>query len=192
MSLLLAIAILIAGHGAIPIPTPPGSEPFPCQQCGCGCATAEHCWSNCCCYTPAERLAWAAANGVEPPERFRGSLLAQAIAQSQVEKPAPTCDGPTCDCGGDVETALASKVQAPAPRQRSPFECQGKSSSISLVITFVACIRTTITLLPLNCIGWLDVVADDRCPRASAMDVTPPPPRAVATVHRLSVIHSAI
>jgi hypothetical protein len=43
------------------------SQPFPCQNCPCGCKTAEQCWTNCCCFTPAERLAWAEKNGVTPP-----------------------------------------------------------------------------------------------------------------------------
>jgi hypothetical protein len=43
------------------------SQPFPCQSCPCGCKTAEQCWTNCCCFTPAERLAWAEKNGVTPP-----------------------------------------------------------------------------------------------------------------------------
>lgn len=44
------------------------SEAFPCQSCGCGCKTAEQCWTNCCCYTPTERLAWAKKNKVSPPK----------------------------------------------------------------------------------------------------------------------------
>lgn len=40
------------------------SQPFPCMDKPCGCATAEQCFSNCCCNTPAELLAWAKANRV--------------------------------------------------------------------------------------------------------------------------------
>lgn len=43
-------------------------ERFPCESCGCGCDSAEHCWRSCCCHTLAERLAWAAENGVIPPD----------------------------------------------------------------------------------------------------------------------------
>jgi hypothetical protein len=32
----------------------------------CGCATAEQCFTKCCCNTPAETLAWAKAHAVEP------------------------------------------------------------------------------------------------------------------------------
>jgi len=42
------------------------SLPFPCMNKPCGCATAEQCFTSCCCHTPAELLAWAKANRVEP------------------------------------------------------------------------------------------------------------------------------
>jgi hypothetical protein len=32
----------------------------------CGCATAEQCFTNCCCHTPAETLAWARRHRVAP------------------------------------------------------------------------------------------------------------------------------
>ncbi len=41
--------------------------PFPCMNCACGCATAEQCWTSCCCFTPAERERWAEEHGVTPP-----------------------------------------------------------------------------------------------------------------------------
>jgi hypothetical protein len=43
------------------------SEPFPCQHHACGCVDADHCWRQCCCYSPQEKLAWARKHGVEPP-----------------------------------------------------------------------------------------------------------------------------
>jgi len=42
------------------------SRPFPCMDKPCGCATAEQCFTSCCCNTPAETLAWARAHAVEP------------------------------------------------------------------------------------------------------------------------------
>ncbi|WP_145052137.1 hypothetical protein [Lignipirellula cremea] len=44
------------------------SQPFPCQDCSCSCRDAASCWRDCCCYNDEEKLAWAAANGVTPPE----------------------------------------------------------------------------------------------------------------------------
>jgi len=43
------------------------SQPFPCQNHRCGCTSAEQCWRQCCCFTLEEKMAWAKANGVEPP-----------------------------------------------------------------------------------------------------------------------------
>jgi len=42
------------------------SQPFPCMDKPCGCATAEQCFASCCCHTPAQRLAWARAQRVAP------------------------------------------------------------------------------------------------------------------------------
>lgn len=41
------------------------SLPFPCMDKPCGCATAEQCFTSCCCNTPAETLAWARAHRVD-------------------------------------------------------------------------------------------------------------------------------
>src|SRR5579872_5866002 len=64
------VAYLLATLG-LPLPARARKEtagvPFPCQDHPCGCRTAEQCWKNCCCFTPAERLAWAKAHHVTPP-----------------------------------------------------------------------------------------------------------------------------
>lgn len=39
----------------------------PCSGHRCGCGSAEQCWKSCCCFSPAEKLAWARRNGVTPP-----------------------------------------------------------------------------------------------------------------------------
>jgi len=41
------------------------SKPFPCMDKACGCATADQCFTNCCCNTPAETLAWAKAHQID-------------------------------------------------------------------------------------------------------------------------------
>lgn len=43
------------------------SVPFPCMDCPCGCSNAEQCWSDCCCHSVEERLAWARNHGIKPP-----------------------------------------------------------------------------------------------------------------------------
>lgn len=42
------------------------SRPFPCRDKPCGCVSAEQCFKTCCCHTPAQLLAWARGNDVEP------------------------------------------------------------------------------------------------------------------------------
>jgi len=77
--LALGCHVLVAGGLPLPLAAPAAgrgtatghaakdrSRPFPCMDKPCGCATAAQCFANCCCFTPAERLAWARARGVEP------------------------------------------------------------------------------------------------------------------------------
>lgn len=67
-------AFLVASHGMLPSPSFLASyfsgwsgERYPCENCGCGCASATECWTHCCCHTAHERLVWALENGVLPP-----------------------------------------------------------------------------------------------------------------------------
>lgn len=63
------------------------SRPFPCMDKPCGCVTAEQCFTNCCCNTPAETLAWAKAHAVEPA--VLAALARRAASGRQtVAKPA--------------------------------------------------------------------------------------------------------
>lgn len=84
---LLAAWQLVAGVGiSLPLPRrPAGGERFPCENCPCGCATAEHCWRNCCCFTPEQRLQWARQNGVPVP------AFVQAAARSGEGPRAARC-----------------------------------------------------------------------------------------------------
>ena len=43
------------------------SAPFPCQTRACGCQSAKQCWKKCCCFTNAQKVAWAKANRVKLP-----------------------------------------------------------------------------------------------------------------------------
>jgi hypothetical protein len=64
------------------------SRPFPCMDKPCGCATAEQCFTNCCCNTPAETLAWAKAHAVEPAvlEALARRVASGRQAVAKVEK----------------------------------------------------------------------------------------------------------
>jgi len=66
----LALASFSISAIGFPLPTNHGKDPsvpFPCQDHACGCLSAEQCWRHCCCFTAAERWAWAEAHQVEPP-----------------------------------------------------------------------------------------------------------------------------
>ena len=66
----LALAAYLTSAVGMPVPQivpKRGDQPFPCQHHACGCATAEDCWAGCCCYTQAQKLAWAKEHGVTPP-----------------------------------------------------------------------------------------------------------------------------
>ena len=52
----------------------------------CGCATAEQCFTSCCCNTPAETLAWAKAHRVEPT--VLAALEQRVASGSQLAKKA--------------------------------------------------------------------------------------------------------
>ena len=74
--------------GSVSITDKQTSLPFPCQDSPCGCKTAEQCWTNCCCKTPAQRLAWAKSNGVTPPKYAMATLekFAQPITRVVLRK----------------------------------------------------------------------------------------------------------
>lgn len=70
--ILIVLAVFVAGLFPLPMYLPSGSGsdnlPYPCQGGACGCGSAEKCWTNCCCSTPAERLVWAQEHNVTLPE----------------------------------------------------------------------------------------------------------------------------
>ena len=89
-----------------PLPAETAEKPgaagpaFPCQNRPCGCSSSVECWAgDCCCFTLEEKLAWADANGVEPPAHVR-PMVESRRAKSPPEKPAACC----CEAGGCDET----------------------------------------------------------------------------------------
>jgi len=82
------------------------SRPFPCMDKPCGCATAEQCFSNCCCNTPAETLAWARARKVDP--------AVIAALQRRVAVPAETAASASSCCSVNKDTTCCSAASEPA------------------------------------------------------------------------------
>lgn len=76
IAVLTLVSHLLATLG-FPLPAPvrnskDASRPYPCQNRPCGYLSADECWKgDCCCFTLEEKLAWAEANGIEPPVHVR-------------------------------------------------------------------------------------------------------------------------
>lgn len=88
------------------------STPFPCQNRPCGCRTAEQCWKKCCCFTNAQKVAWANQQGIRPP----AAVLTAAIREtkSEARTVASCCAGrastkKTCSSAGGCEMPAASR-----------------------------------------------------------------------------------
>jgi hypothetical protein len=80
------------------------STPFPCMDKPCGCVTAEQCFSNCCCNTPAETLAWAKAHNVDP--------AVIAALQRRVAAPAETTALASSCCSVKNQSSCCSATSA--------------------------------------------------------------------------------
>lgn len=104
-----------------PVPAGPsikgGGVPFPCQGRVCGCATAEQCMQSCCCFSVAERQAWARAqqqpldSGWEqaPASQSRQTKRARACATTSVEPTGSCCSQPAPD-GCEQSTACCRQT----------------------------------------------------------------------------------
>ncbi len=138
---ILALYGLVASGLPLPIGMPPAgtaaakalavkdrSQPFPCMDKACGCDSAERCFTNCCCHTPAETLAWAKARGIDPAvidalsRRVASSVPPAApvgCCSTKAAVPEPSCcaadhgdvDGAICS---DYQSLAAEPQQAPA------------------------------------------------------------------------------
>lgn len=104
----------------VPLPSlqgdkPPSDERFPCENCPCGCKTAEHCWTNCCCHSLSERLAWAQREGVTPPafvvaaaKEAAPRSCYQAMSSSQTSRSC--CSQRTSCCAKKSATEATAKT----------------------------------------------------------------------------------
>jgi hypothetical protein len=128
------------------------SRPFPCMEKACGCDSAERCFTNCCCHTPAETLAWAKDRGIEPavidalarrvavstPDRSRlassvaaaGSrCAAKQAAVSRLETNDPSADEAICS---DYRSLAAEPAEYPLPADDEPANDLPVAGSVSL------------------------------------------------------------
>ncbi|HVS37562.1 MAG TPA: hypothetical protein VMS17_18510 [Gemmataceae bacterium] len=116
-----AVALLayLAASFGLPIPAPAArrdrSVPYPCMDNPCGCSCAEDCWRHCCCTTPEERWAWAAAHDVTPPD-----YAERPGAPAESPAPCPHCHPQAAGKSG-ASGALGTTTA-------SPLRCKGLST----------------------------------------------------------------
>jgi hypothetical protein len=156
------------------------SRPFPCMDKPCGCATAEQCFKNCCCHTPAQRLAWAKAHDVEAAvlEQFERRVAAAEPATgagsccAKKAKPAPL---PSLE-RVDVCDAYASLAAEPVARSAACHDAATTATDEKAPAPRTG--RTVILREMLACggvaAGWL------------AAGVSLPPPAHVAAIVTVS------
>jgi len=104
------------------------SQPFPCQNRPCGCRSAEQCWKKCCCFTNAQKLAWAEKNRVTVPK-----FVIKQAEEEQASKVATASQrsNPSC-CHGSVKKKCSSGTCSDNSQQKSNIvigifvqQCQG-------------------------------------------------------------------
>ena len=139
---MLGLYGLVASGVPLPVGAPPAgssaaakiagkdrSQPFPCMDKACGCDTAERCFTNCCCHTPAETLAWAKARGIEASvidslmrrvAKTAPAAPASSCCSAKPSMPAPSC----CSAdNGDIDGAICSDYQSLAADTRATSPC---------------------------------------------------------------------
>ena len=106
------------------------SEPFPCQNRTCGCKSAKQCWKKCCCFSNAQKIAWAKANRVKPP----AFVVAAAKQEASVVKGSTSRTKMCCS------TKVSTKSVPNAPRAKArvrlvvgidAMQCQGVEQTVS-------------------------------------------------------------
>ena len=162
------------------------SRPFPCMDKPCGCATAEQCFSSCCCNSPAELLAWAEINGLDP-----ATLL---VLQRRVAATAPEAPAAACCCSSAAEAAsCCTTTESASAHQPAPADDRDSAPTPSKVISLKAMLAcggvlagwaAAVTSLPpptaprcepcLQLVGMLSIT-DEIGRSADRLSDTPPP-----------------
>jgi hypothetical protein len=147
---------------AVGIPLPGGfartsAERYPCQGHACGCVDAAQCWHSCCCYSPAEKLAWAKRQGVIPPRSVmalaeRDKALVAGSPQSCDQTPLKTS---CCSAAASPEGQACEDARSAPRRPRgkvvllwAALKCRGVASTVATlppalpVVVAVGCPRS--------------------------------------------------
>jgi len=132
----LVVYVCVSCGFSAPIPSGKDlSRAFPCMYSRCGCQNADQCWRSCCCHTVSERLAWARAHGVAPPE-YVHSLSEKAVPP--VKKSCCTAHQPAAKtthscCSSHAERATCVHHRDTKPERGVSFlqalRCRGLSAN---------------------------------------------------------------
>lgn len=128
---LASLLLVVFAAGVIGLPIVPthdrSSGRFPCEQRSCGCSNADHCWDKCCCFSDQEKLAWAAKQGVRPPDfllarvaKKRASIARLPLGGKQLldkKQPASAC----CHCTKKVDPNHDDANQAELIKRLRPL-----------------------------------------------------------------------
>jgi hypothetical protein len=111
------------------------SQPFPCQNRPCGCLNAEHCWKHCCCFSHAEKLAWAQEHHVQPPASASTATCCEAATCDSSPGHGEDCCCSACGSASEKPREPAPCCQAQAP---TPDRSAGKEHAVSWVLGIMA------------------------------------------------------
>lgn len=134
LAVVAVVAHLFAATGA-PVPSPRGaaagksSVAYPCSDHACGCLTAVQCWAgDCCCFTLEQKLAWADARGVSPPEHVRPEVEARK-ARNHAKPKKLCCSSEHEACEIPAAKTCCEKDDEPAPTDDSSLSVRWVSGA---------------------------------------------------------------
>ncbi len=121
-----SLAVYAVAAFGFPVPEVAGGwdgTPYPCQHHNCGCRSARQCWTQCCCFSQQEKLAWAAKRGLTP-------LQSATPAASSTAATKACCQG----AHGSRESTAISQKSVPDSKSfstRSPTACCSSKPTVS-------------------------------------------------------------
>lgn len=188
--------LVLACFCAASIPLPIGSvdaekqaasEPFPCQHCPCGCKTAIQCWTSCCCYTLAERIAWAEKNDVKPPAYAQLGSLPSKNREVEVVVPSASTSShksskPSCctevtsvlQAGAGESRPLAKNLKRKLIVSLCALKCGGFSNAFMVLPWSILAVIESGSIVVRDWGAALEVATPDPAPVFLQPD-TPPP-----------------
>lgn len=179
---LALLVYVVVWFGVLPSPERVGQwigtnlheqERYPCESHACGCQSAEECWESCCCMSMVDRLAWAIANGVKPPENASFTDVEWIEAANRVETGSATCSL----CVDAIRDRLDAGIPAVSPEDSSDLS---RHASVS----------------PASCKGLtqllLIALPPTRWSTGTQVDFPVPEPRSMTTATRTQLAPSSI